>query len=171
MNRPTFCSDLELFVRPTVLSRFDNITLVASAKELIRMPVSVTLTSNSGRVIPESRCCRVGCFLKNRISRNRPFRGLDIVLDHSNCLMDVVRRAVHGDGHSLDQHRVAMSPAASAGRPRTGCTGQNGRAGVVVLVAGRDEGRIPPFGLQRGLNVGVVVALDWSTVQPVGGVL
>ena len=49
--------------------------------------------------------CRTGCFLKNCMSRNRPFRGLDIVLDHSNCLMNLAGRAVDGDGHSLDQHR------------------------------------------------------------------
>src|SRR3954451_8978488 len=172
MNRPTFCSDRELLARPSVLSWFDNMTLVASANELIKMPVSVTLTSSSGSVIPESWCCCVlRRFLKNCMSRNRPFRGLDIVLDHSNCLMNLVRRAVHGDRHSLDQHRRATSAGASAGCPRTWGVRQNARAGRVVLITGGDERRVPALGLQCCLHVRVVVALDWSTVQPVGGVL
>src|SRR3954451_15973709 len=172
MNRPTFCSDRELLARPSVLSWFDNMTLVASANELIKMPVSVTLTSSSGSVIPESWCCCVlRRFLKNCMSRNRPFRGLDIVLDHSNCLMNLVRRAVHGDGHSLDQHRRAASAGAATGCPRTWRVRENARARRVVLVAGGDQRRVPAFRLQRGLHIRVVVALDGSAIQPVGCVL
>jgi len=54
MKKPTFCSERELLARPIVLSRLDNMTLVANASEVARIAVRVTLTSNSGSVMPAS---------------------------------------------------------------------------------------------------------------------